>query len=226
MNLGYALNPLSYNLYSDDGVTVIPALESSQGKDLNGDGDLGDTVLIVVDGATGRDTPIAFSFYGQTYAHVCHDAGFLSFIAREDGRQDFNNDGDRTDMALVDYEVATGLADVIPLAAGTHLACDGGWVAFTVNESAEGVVLNGDGDASDDVWHVYERATGDVSNLKISPQGHSVYTARAGHHGMVLQAYEDYDDRDWNGDGDKDDKVLFGVQYPCRPAWAPAWPAS
>lgn len=214
VNLGYALNPLYYNLYSDDGVTVIPALESSQGKDLNGDGDTGDTVLVVVDGQTGADKPTDFSFYGQTYAHVCHDAGYLSFIALEDGRQDFNNDGDRSDKALVDLEVASGQAYVIPLAAGTHVACDGGWVAFTVSEAGEGQNLNGDNDASDHVWHVYERATGDVNNLKISPQGNTVYTARVGPRGMVLQAYEGYDDRDWNGDGDEDDKVLFVVNYP------------
>lgn len=92
------------------------------------------------------------------------------------------------------------------LAARDHLAA-GGRIAFAVEESAQDSTdLNGDGDDSDFVMHVYDPASG-VTNLRVAT--HSYVTEGAIFDGDLLafRVHESDQGADFNGDGDSLDKV-------------------
>jgi hypothetical protein len=124
-----------------------------------------------------------------------------------DGIGDRNGDGDTLDTVACVYDLADGSltelglalalgpgASPAPVAVGDVLA------AFAVRESAQGGVdLNGDGDALDDVMHVYDANTGLVTSTALAASGHVPALGAGSVAFAVLE--EAQADTDLDGDG-------------------------
>ncbi len=101
-----------------------------------------------------------------------------------------------------------GLADSL----GYRVAGDG-FVAFTVDEAAQGVDLNGNGTAFDAaVWHV-TGADGSTINLGLASPPAQKHAAAAGP-GFVFAVDETAIGQDLNGDGDPNDPAVWHAYTP------------
>ena len=179
--------------------------ETRQGlTDLNGDGDTRDFVLHVADMSTGLITNLACP--GASYSLEGTMLGFLISESAHGGA-DLNGDGDPFDSVLHLFDVATGTITNVGRDASGGSVVSGAFVAFGVHKGREGNVdLNGDGDASDIVMHVYDMAAGAVTNLELATSALEfdldgdllAFTVRENFNGSV----------DLNGDGDALDPVL------------------
>ena len=179
--------------------------ETRQGMtDLNGDGNITDSVLHVADMSTGSVTNL-----GVPSASYNLDGTTLGFLVSENGHggADLNGDGDTFDSVLHIYDVATGTITNVGRDASGGFAISGAFVAFGVHEARDGNVdLNGDGDASDVVMHVYDMAGNTVANLELATNALELdfdgdllaFTVPENFNGGV----------DFNGDGDALDSVL------------------
>src|SRR5262249_25653334 len=103
------------------------------------------------------------------------------------------------------YNAASGTTANLGLASGFTMQVSGNLVAFLVGEPGQGNRdLNGDGDASDPVPHVYDAATGTTTNLRLAAQdfqvGDNLVASRVMEPGQG--------NTDLNGDGDKSDFVF------------------
>ncbi len=202
------------NFDIDGNLVAFSVIESRQGvvgTDLNGDGDKLDTVLHVFDASklltmlnpfnVGLDTITAFV-----------DGNFVNFyVSESDQDKDLNGDGDKVDNVLHVFDSSTstttnvGLATVLTNIEVNQI--DGNLVAFRVSESDQGGTdLNGDGDATDAVLHVFDISTGVTTNVGLATgqprvDGNFV-TFR------VSESGEGPTGTDLNGDGDKVDGVL------------------
>lgn len=189
--------------------------ETAHGNaDLNGDGDSVDAVdhvydvrqgiatnLGVVGGPGGFEPPLAFS------------GGLLALVVAEAPGDDLNGDGDFNDEVLHAYDAVAGsLTNVglaIPMGAGDRgIRTDGRLVFFLVGEDVQGGVdLNGDGDAFDRVYHVFDAATSATRNLGLA--GGFEPDARIGTALVTFLVDEQSQGgTDLNGDGDGIDLVL------------------
>ena len=192
---------------------LIAIVERSTGEDLNGDGDVGDRVLHVVDPASGEFINKELAVLGGSL----HQSGpFVWFEAREGHQgQDLNGDGDLDDsvLHLLDRRSAevTNLRVAIlstpdptsgfvrvPIFFTTRLHK----VSMSVDESAQGVDLNGDGDTDDAVVHVHDPATGEMKNLGLAGAVTGVREQW-----ILIQVEEWSQGEDLNGDGDTGDLV-------------------
>ena len=82
------------------------------------------------------------------------------------GRTDFNGDGDAIDFVLHTYDIQSGVLTNTGLDASGAPETFGNYVAWTVNETRQGLTdLNGDGDTRDFVLHVADMSTGVITNL-------------------------------------------------------------
>jgi len=96
----------------------------------------------------------------------------------------------------------TGLAGT-PLAPGRTLV---GWPVYEADQGQQD--LNGDGDATDRVWHVHDLATGQTTNLQLAATGGD--NKLIGRDFFVLRAFEAYSGgTDFNGDGDHSDPAIL-----------------
>jgi hypothetical protein len=133
--------------------------------------------------------------------------GRLAFHVREaDQRADLNGDGDWEDAVAHVWDPVTGTRN-LGLSANLFTAAEGGQVTFQVWESSQGGTdLNGDGDANDNSIHVWDPATGVVTNLRLG----SSLEERALPGGRVaFQISEaDHGNTDLNADGDASDWVI------------------
>jgi len=175
-------------------------VRESPGHDLNGDGDVADMVAHSYDATTGLVRNHGLAVLGALIA-----GRFVGLLVDEAAQgEDLNGDGDMLDRALVLYDgdtnttVNTGLW-VESLVMTERLA------AFTVVEFFHGADLNGDGDTSDRVLHVFNRATGTVTNLGLDP---SFSIAAAGSLVAFRAGESANGNTDFNGDGDTGDLVL------------------
>jgi len=139
--------------------------ESAQaGTDLNGDGDVLDSVLRVYDanGAILDDTAVAAEEFVL-------GASLLAFRSAEAAQGvDLNGDGDTADEVLQVYDIASGaIANTGQTAVPCdQLACDprtpyrvlNDTVRFVTLESLQGEDLNGDGDTSDLILQIFNAA--------------------------------------------------------------------
>lgn len=190
--------------FGNDGTIVaILVRESAQGVSLNGDGDLFDEVVHVVDPVTGTVTNLSLA---AAEPHV--DGGMVAFRAPEDGQGvDFNGDGDLSDQVYHLYRAFPPLL-VNTGHAGFQNAMDleAGRLAFLVHESSDGGFdRNGDGDTDDHVLHLYDIATASTTNLGFDAAQYPEIEA-----GRVLFTVSEsgQNDTDLNGDGDSNDPVL------------------
>jgi len=193
---------------------LLGVSENDQGQtDLNGDGDPFDVVAFVSDLADGSLVNL-----GQAVALGPGDpravvGGALMAFPVEEGSQggtDLNGDGDLDDIVLFVHDRSRGtttnthlaLADDVELAAGL------GSVGFAVSEAAQGAQdLDGDGDASDAVMHVFDARTTVSTNAQRSVTS----GVRFHDHQFAFTTDEDSALADLNGDGDTNDLAIFDL---------------
>lgn len=178
------------------------------GADRNGDGDLGDTVLYLLDGTSGvvRNLGLAAEF------ELVLTRDLLVFGVRESsqGFLDRNGDGDADDEVAAVLELASGRLRNTGLA-GTWSAATRTLATVSVSEAAQGGLdRTGDGDADDHELVLVEGASG-----KRTPIGVGHAPAR-GSRWVPFLVNESELGADRNGDGDTFDEVVH-VQRVGRP---------
>ena len=191
-NLGIAVGDTRLS----DSWVVTELLEFPQGQDVNGDGDVDDRIVHVVNLASGELRSLQLS----------GDAGISGEWAvvrvRESVEQiDLNGDGDTLDDIVHVHNLRT--------ATTTNLERDGDvvafsetWLAIERNEPLRGMDLNDDGDTNDSEFVVYDLST---TTVRLARDG-----SVAGHSGKWLAFWvdEQLQGNDLNRDGDTEDAVL------------------
>jgi Tol biopolymer transport system component len=142
---------------SDVLIAVVP--EAIDGRDLNGDGDFIDDVLLLSDRRTGARLPIGTTTVGRAatrilelpfeYPAVASEGDIAAFLEPEplQGEGDRNGDGDTVDTILRVYRAAAGRAesllddmniavDAAPAVNGRNLIIDDGLLWFRSSEAA------------------------------------------------------------------------------------------
>lgn len=197
-NLGVASD---FDVRSANDRVFLHVRELDQGGvDLNGDGDATDRVLHEWR-PDGRLVNLGLS---SELTQVVGSRLVLMVSEAKEGAQDFNGDGDATDLVLF-----TGLVGGPPPSyAGTTVSVVGGvgdTLLLSVSEVSAGFVdLNGDGDVDDQVLHRHDLVSGITTNLGAAIQ--AMPLAGASVMGVVVN--ECYANADFNFDGDLDDVVL------------------
>lgn len=139
--------------------------ESLVGEDLNADGDLGDSVVMAYDHARREviNTGLASFEYALQDPFL-----FIKVFELFQGQSDLNGDGDFLDSVLHVVDVRTGETVNLGLAAESFSVTEAGTVLFLVPESDQGNRdLNGDGDTSDRVAHVWDPVSRETRNLGV-----------------------------------------------------------
>lgn len=219
-NLGLAGTPIvgARNAVAKDAVAFVIS-ESGQGLDLNGDGDLGDGVLHILrtDSGTTTNTGIAVRGSGSGLSRI-QLGGRLCLATADEAAygpagSDLNLDGDVSDQVFAVYDLATGVRTTLGLAArpaefgaGLRLT-EGDDVLLPVQESGQGVDLNGDGDLADLVLHRWRAGSGTPINLGMAV----VERVRNGGGTALFVAFELGQGADLNGDGDLQDYVVHAL---------------
>ena len=148
--------------------------ESRQGMtDLNGDGDTNDYVVHLADMASGTTKNLRFA--SVSYAV---DGNTLAFQVLESsqGMTDLNGDGDASDAPLHLYDISTGTITNVGIDAAGGFEISENRVAFGVHESRQGGRdLNGDGDATDVVMHLYDMTSRSLTNLQLATSSHGFH---------------------------------------------------
>ncbi len=195
-----------------DGVLATGIVEI--GVDRNGDGDGLDTLLEIIDLASGRrelvpNISIAFS------DTVGLGGGFVSFAVPEaaEGR-DLNGDGDPDDHVLHVHDVRRGSTRNLRLAVALgglfSVEQDGALVAFGVAETEQGVDLDGDGLRNSVQAFVYEADRGLTTQLglHLSSRMHLSSESPIVAGRRVVLVAEERTSGDLNADGDTEDRIV------------------
>jgi len=153
------------------GVVAFAQPESAQGAaDANGDGDVFDDVLHYFEAASSTMTNLSSAVEGFQL-----DAAHLAFGVREfrQAAADLNGDGDTADLVLHLHDIAASSTVNLGTDATLGFKLDGETLlAFGAWEPGQGAGdLNGDGDISDYVLHVYDIISGNLINLEVDPSG-------------------------------------------------------
>ncbi len=154
-----------------DQVLCIAVNERAQGlSDLNGDGDLEDSVLFVRNLATNQQVNTGFTVNPANLAAAGTHCVFTTPEASVTPSVDLNGDGDTADDVLGVYDDATAIGASVPYAT-EDLVASGDLVAFRVCEGSQGLEdLNFDGDVGapgyECVMHVLHLSSGAVENTQ------------------------------------------------------------
>ena len=202
--------------------------EGRQDGDLNGDGDQLDRVLHVVELETfgvvntglaaERLGPIPYGQGPQIDRKDLRDGFVTVLVAEADLGGDQNGDGDAADTVLVAVECASGEpwssgAAVEASLVGPEL--DDGVVWFPLDEAAQGMDANGDGDTADVVPQAWHPCAG--SPVTTSVDGGLASSSRpdgqARDSRALLFVQESTSTGDRNADGDQDDAVLHVATF-------------
>jgi hypothetical protein len=191
-----------------DRLLLVP--EADQGRDLDGDGDLDDTVVHVLHLRTRQmvETGLvlgflpSFSSLGPPLRPVVSAGETVAFAVSESetGGLDRNADGDADDLVLALYEPDTRTVANLGVSTSFVIATRD-FLAFLVPEVSEGEDLDGDGgvDESDHVLFVRDLESGDTWKTGLAP-------ARAlGAAGDFVALLVAEAGTDGNGDGDTSD---------------------
>ncbi len=222
-----------YHYYADEAAAGIGPI--------NPDGDATDFVPAIMTGTTptipvgipgppplnaGAGAPVSFC-----YGSLC------VFTAAEEGLGDRNNDGDTTDLQVlqwvsIDDDINGARGVPVDVGGLASLTLDGGaaatvapgWISMAVSETANSVDLNGDGDPLDVVLMLMD-LSGDAPvlySVDLAPlaAGGALpvgatsipQTGIGDDRGLVFQVVETANG-DLNGDGDITDTLLFYVAY-------------
>ena len=185
----------------------IRVAEGKQGeRDLNGDGDLRDSVLHILDTQTGEitNTGLVPDFDGAFQL----GAGVALVLVNEIIQgADLNGDGDVRGVVLRQIDLESGQThgpDLLLQSQPFSFDPDQGIATFLVDEDSNGVDLDGDGQTLGAVVHALFTDTREVVNLglrgsvaAIAPEGRLVVLHSEGPAGL-----------DQNGDGDATDRVV------------------
>ncbi len=193
-------------------IVAFAQTESGQGAaDANGDGDVFDDVLHYFDAADSTMTNLAFAVEGFEV-----DSEHVAFGVREfrQAATDLNGDGDTADLILHLHDVAASTTVNLGTDATLGFKLDGETLlAFGAWEPGQGDGdLNGDGDISDFVLHVYDIVSGTVINLEVDPSG-GFQSFQLDGKTLTFGVQEQAQGAsDLNGDGDSADIVLHFFQ--------------
>ncbi|HVM95854.1 MAG TPA: hypothetical protein VMT89_05665 [Candidatus Acidoferrales bacterium] len=176
-------------------------------SDLTGDGDLDDTVLRVVDTTTGQVTTLCPADKVVVAGNV---AAFLRPEAAGDAHgcpagPDLNGDGDTSDSVVHVWQPAASVRNL--KRAATNLALSDTWLAALLSEADDGGVdLNGDGDTNDSVVAVrrVDSTSDDWTIVGAAADSIAVVDQTV----VFLTPESAQGNRDLNGDGDTEDRVL------------------
>lgn len=187
------------------GSAAVLVDEASQGRDLNGDGDLADQVIHVADFATAATQNLALALGPGRDFEI--GERYLVFAVSEvaQGGVDRNGDGDAVDTGVVHvFDRAQGTTRNLGLQANDRTDFDGRFLVLEVSESAQGQDINGDGDHDDDILEVADLDAQSVQSVGLSGTGLL-------DNGLLRFSTFEFseNDRDLNGDGDADDLVSY-----------------
>jgi hypothetical protein len=195
-------SPAAVSAGATFGVSVS---EAAQGRgDLSGDGEADDAVFHVYDPERffALDLGLSVPLFP---APVTDARRYLLHALEGPAARDLNGDGDLEDLVLHVFEPETGLVLETGLASQASAVLLGDWVGVSVFEPMQGSRdLDGDGEAGGNVVHVLELASGTLENL-----GLDAFALHASATRVFLAPSEALAGLDWNGDGDRDDQVLF-----------------
>jgi hypothetical protein len=126
-------------------------VESAQGADLNGDGDLLDKVRHdqLAPGGAMRNLMLSF----VDYLHHRHEVA-VRVAEADHGGQDLDGDGDALDRVLFAGSLVGPEFENPRLAAAFDYVLGSGTVVFVAHEASQGTDLNGDGDATDQLLQI------------------------------------------------------------------------
>ncbi len=214
----------------DGSLVAFAVSERGQGnRDLNADGDTEDFVLHVHDARTGvtSNLGLALSNIGDSKRTglvfwLSGDLVALAVSEMAHGESDLNTDGDAEDLALHVHDTRSGITTNLGLAVPWTDCCprllspqiypqvDGDLVAFVVPEAHQGGMdLNGDGDASDGVLHVYDARVRVTTNVGLANGAGSWFTStNFQFDGNWLAFTVPEENEDLNRDGDTEDWIL------------------
>lgn len=189
--------------------------ESFQGAtDLNGDGDEFDDVLHYIELSTGTLTNVGL--------HVSSVSVSGSLISGQilESQDDLNGDGDTNDLFPYLFDISTGNLHVLTSSNISSIRTQDQYAAYTLQESAVGLDLNGDGDLGDNVLQVHDVASATVSNTGLAlnnPLHDPLYTTDGPF--LTFTVGEAKQQQDLNGDGDQADLVVHYVHLPTATAF-------
>lgn len=178
--------------------------------DLNGDGDEDDSVVHVLDLASGAVTNV-----GQAAFELIEPVqGAWTFLVFEQaqGMEDLNGDLDTDDFVFASYDPQQAVLQNHGVAPESSFearpGAGGDLIVARVSEAAMDRDLNGDGDLLDDVFHALDPITGETFN-----------TGLAGDRAVVLGDWlgvtvdeRDQGDADLNGDGVVGGGIVHAVE--------------
>ncbi len=176
--------------------------------DLNADGDKTDGILHVFDGVALTNLGLTSSLLNSSGEHAL----FLALERSGAGAgTDLNGDGDTLDGVWHHYDASTGVLTNLQLATpgsgnSTGPALGPAHGLFFVSESAQAATdLNGDGDATDTVAHLFFPASVTSTNLAVAvdPKGIPAVAGEL----LAFALSEAGQGVDANGDGDQLDSV-------------------
>lgn len=168
----------------------------SSSADLNGDGDVDDVLLQVLD---VTQSPARARSLGRADAVAVH-AGRAAFLQPEAG-VDLNGDGDGDDLVVQIYD-GTQVRNLGR--AAVDLVLSDTWLAARVSEAAQGHMdLNGDGDSDDTVLEVIAVDGSNWANVAVAASAIQISGAKIA--ALVSEAGQQ---QDLNGDGDRLDRVV------------------
>lgn len=191
-----------------DRLLAAQVTEADQGNtDLNGDGDTADGVIQTYDLETDTIANLGLASLGYLGAPSVRGrkVAFLVSESQQNGG-DLNGDGDSGDQILhvrdVDSATTINVGVDVDTAQYFRPTILEDRICVAVRESAQGNTdLNGDGDATDSVLHVYDLNSDSLANVGLATNQGSLHYVR------VFEANQG--NTDFNGDGDTLDVVLF-----------------
>ncbi|HVS13210.1 MAG TPA: hypothetical protein VMV46_04760 [Thermoanaerobaculia bacterium] len=201
----------------DDGRFAFTVREFRQGADLNGDGDIEDTVAHVYDPATGTTVSTGLASNAEGLVGLGGDVVAFAVIEMFEGA-DLNGDGDTFDPVVHLMDLSTGELVNTGIAGFDLLELTDGTLAITASEFSSGEDLNGDGDTNDIVTVVYNPTTGQTANVGIAGSPWRNLDLEAGvppttdpwpGDEFLLMAWEPMQGVDLNGDGDTTDRYAL-----------------
>src|SRR5262249_33470509 len=173
-------------------------------RDLNGDGDTLDVVVMVYDAST--DTLTNLGLASQLFAA---DDQFVAVPVSEaeQGNTDLDGDGNTYSDVIHVYDLVTQQTTNLGRVyySGDVLSVFGGHAVFLTYE--RGADLNGDGDLHDSVATIYDHATGAITTLPLARSGNVTYPYGSGNLVFVPVGEYDQGHADRNGDGGAFDVV-------------------
>jgi hypothetical protein len=204
-NTGYAVADVA----TSPDLVAFQVVEAKQGaQSLNGDFDIDDEVIHVLDTANGQVRNL-----GLAGGRPVVDGALVAFAVPEEdqGNTDLNGDGDRTDTVWHVYDARTGVTSNLGLAVSEWdlLVGDPLVLAIVWEAWQNATDLNGDGDATDWVAHVYDAENRTTSNLALAVEisAASRFDAEDGIAAFFVDE-ADQNGTDLNGDSDAVDLVL------------------